>query len=74
MTDNHREEKDLTCHTKHCLNVKFNHKQYDLTSMTQNRNFSGTFNTRDKFVAASWNNQINYIIKLEDKTQISTLV
>ena len=41
--------------------------------MTQNRNFSGTFNTRDKFVAAPWNNQIDYIIKLEGKIQISTL-
>lgn len=35
-----------------------------LTSMTKNRNFGGTLNLRDQFVAASWDHQIDNVIQL----------
>lgn len=61
-------KKDLPCHIKHCLHIK----QKGLTSMTQNRNFGGTLDLRDKFVASPWNHQINYIIQLKDKQNADT--
>ena len=57
------ELKDKPYEIKHCLHIK----QKGLTSMTQNRNFSGTLDLRNKFVAASRNYQINYVIQLKGK-------
>lgn len=43
-----------------------------LTGMSKDRNFCWLFNLRDKFIAASWDDQINDVIKLQQQSNLET--